>query len=81
MSHSLFSPLQMGSVALPNRVLMAPLTRMRAAPGDVPTPLMTEYYRQRASAGLIVTEAAQVSPQGKGYMQTPGIYSAEQTAG
>lgn len=81
MSHSLFSPLPMGSVTLPNRVLMAPLTRMRAAPGDVPTPLMTEYYRQRASAGLIVTEAAQVSPQGKGYMQTPGIYSAEQTAG
>lgn len=81
MSHSLFSPLQMGSVALPNRVLMAPLTRMRAAPGDVPTPLMTEYYRQRASAGLIVTEAAQVSPQGKGYMQTPGIYNVEQVAG
>mgnify|MGYP003443313214 FL=1 len=58
MSNTLFSPLQMGSVTLPNRVLMAPLTRMRAAPGDVPTPLMPEYYRQRASAGLIVTEAA-----------------------
>ena len=81
MSHRLFSPVQMGSITLPNRVLMAPLTRMRAAAGDVPTPLMAEYYRQRASAGLIVTEAAQVSPQGKGYMQTPGIYSAEQVAG
>lgn len=81
MSQSLFSPLVMGEVTLPNRIIMAPLTRMRAAPGDVPTPLMAEYYRQRASAGLIVTEAAQVSPQGKGYMQTPGIYSAAQVAG
>jgi len=81
MSNTLFTPLQMGDVLLPNRVLMAPLTRMRAAVGDVPTALMAEYYRQRASAGLIVTEAAQVSPQGKGYMQTPGIYSAEQVAG
>ncbi|MDT9170951.1 oxidoreductase, partial [Escherichia coli] len=55
--------------------------RMRAAAGDVPTPLIAEYYRQRAGAGLIVSEASQVSPQGKGYMQTPGIYSAAQVAG
>lgn len=81
MKASLFSPLQVGEVILPNRVVMAPLTRMRAAAGDVPTPLMAEYYHQRAGAGLIVTEAAQVSPQGKGYMQTPGIYSAAQVAG
>lgn len=81
MSQTLFSPLNVGSLTLPNRVVMAPLTRMRAAAGDVPTPLIAEYYRQRASAGLIVTEASQVSPQGKGYMQTPGIYSAAQVAG
>lgn len=81
MSQTLFSPLTLGAVELPNRVVMAPLTRMRAAPGDVPTPLISEYYRQRASAGLIITEASQVSPQGKGYMQTPGIYSAEQVKG
>lgn len=81
MSQTLFSSLVAGEVTLANRVIMAPLTRMRAAAGDVPTPLMAEYYRQRAGAGLIVTEAAQVSPQGKGYMQTPGIYSAEQVTG
>lgn len=81
MSTTLFSPLTVGAVQLPNRVIMAPLTRMRAASGDVPTPLIAEYYRQRASAGLIISEASQVSPQGKGYMQTPGIYSSEQTAG
>lgn len=81
MGTSLFSPLAVGALQLPNRVVMAPLTRMRAAAGDVPTPLIAEYYRQRASAGLIVTEASQVSPQGKGYMQTPGIHSAAQTQG
>ncbi len=81
MSVSLFEPIQMGSVSLANRVLMAPLTRMRAGAGDVPTDLMVEYYRQRAGAGLIISEASQVSPQGKGYMQTPGIYSAEQVKG
>lgn len=81
MTQALFSPLQVGAVTLPNRVVMAPLTRMRAAAGDVPTPLIAEYYRQRAGAGLIVSEASQVSPQGKGYMQTPGIYSAAQVAG
>lgn len=82
MTSSLFKPLTVGSVELPNRVLMAPLTRMRAtAPNDVPNDLMAEYYRQRAGAGLIVSEGTQISPIGKGYMDTPGIYSAEQVAG
>ena len=79
---SLFDPVTLGAVRLPNRVLMAPLTRMRASvPGDVPNDLMQEYYVQRASAGLIVSEGTQVSPEGKGYMDTPGIYSDEQVAG
>ena len=79
---SLFEPLDLGAVRAANRVLMAPLTRMRAtAPGDVPNDLMREYYVQRASAGLIVSEGTQVSPEGKGYMDTPGIHSAEQVAG
>lgn len=79
---SLFTPLTVGTLELPHRVLMAPLTRMRATPpGDVPNDLMLEYYRQRAGAALIFTEGAQVSPQGKGYMDTPGIYSDEQVAG
>jgi N-ethylmaleimide reductase len=71
----------MGSLTLANRIVMAPLTRSRAATGDVPTPLMSIYYTQRASAGLIISEASQISPQGKGYIQTPGIYSTEQIAG
>ncbi|WP_460846740.1 N-ethylmaleimide reductase [Nocardioides ultimimeridianus] len=79
---SLFDPVTLGAVTLPNRILMAPLTRMRASqPGDVPNALMADYYRQRASAGLIVSEGTQISPQGKGYMDTPGIHSAEQVAG
>jgi len=78
----LFDPLAVGTVTLPNRVLMAPLTRMRAtAPGDVPNDLMVEYYRQRAGAGLVVSEGTQISPQGKGYLDTPGIHNAEQVAG
>ena len=77
----LFQPYQLGSLTLANRVVMAPLTRSRAGAGDVPTDLMAEYYAQRASAGLIISEASQISPQGKGYIQTPGIYSAEQVAG
>ncbi len=82
MTSPLFEPLAVGAVTLPNRVLMAPLTRMRAAaPGDVPNDLMVEYYRQRAGAGLIVSEGTQISPQGKGYLDTPGIHSAEQLAG
>lgn len=79
MSSKLFTPMTIGVQALPNRVIMAPLTRMRSQePGDLPVPLMAEYYAQRASAGLIVAEASQVSPQGKGYSGTPGIYSDAQ---
>ena len=79
---SLFDPLTLGAVTTPNRVLMAPLTRMRAtAPGDVPNALMRDYYVQRASAGLVISEGTQISPEGKGYMDTPGIYDDEQVAG
>ncbi|MDT0183647.1 N-ethylmaleimide reductase [Microbacterium sp. ARD31] len=79
---SLFEPLTLGAVRARNRVLMAPLTRMRAtAPGDVPNDLMREYYVQRAGAGLLISEGTQVSPEGKGYMDTPGIHSDEQVAG
>jgi N-ethylmaleimide reductase len=80
-SVDLFSPLRLGALDLPNRVVMAPMTRNRAGPGNVPTALNATYYAQRAGAGLIVTEATQVSPQGVGYPGTPGIHSAEQTAG
>jgi N-ethylmaleimide reductase len=74
----LFSPVRLGELELANRVVMAPMTRNRASnPGRVPTPLMAEYYRQRASAGLIVTEATHASPEGVGYADTPGILSAE----
>jgi len=79
---SLFESLSVGAVTLPNRVVMAPLTRMRATPpDDVPNALIAEYYRQRASAGLIVSEGTQISPIGKGYMDTPGIYSDAQVEG
>jgi N-ethylmaleimide reductase len=77
----LFEPFALGPITLGNRIVMAPLTRNRAGPGDAPQPLNVEYYAQRASAGLIITEGSQVSPQGKGYPGTPGIYSAEQVAG
>ncbi len=78
---SLFEPVQLGAILAPNRILMAPLTRCRAYPGNVPGPLNAEYYRQRASAGLIVSEATSVSPRGFGYPNTPGIFTAEQVAG
>ena len=78
---TLFSPLQIGTYTLPNRVFMAPLTRNRARAGDTPGPMNAEYYAQRASAGLIVSEATQISRQGQGYPKTPGIYTAEQVAG
>lgn len=71
----------MGDLNLPNRVIMAPLTRCRAGAGRVPTPLMAEYYAQRASAGLILSEATSVMPMGVGYPDTPGIWSAEQVQG
>jgi N-ethylmaleimide reductase len=77
----LFSPFRLGPLALPNRIVMAPMTRNRAGPGDAPTELNATYYAQRSGAGLIVAEASQVSPQGLGYPHTPGIYSAEQIAG
>ncbi len=77
----LFSPLRLGAIELPNRVVMSSLTRNRAGEGNVPTDLMVEYYRQRASAGLILTEASPVCPEGHGYPRTPGIHTAEQIAG
>jgi len=78
---SLFAPVRLGAVNAPNRIVMAPLTRMRAGAGRVPTPLMAEYYSQRASAGLIVAEATAISQQGTGCPNTPGIYTDDQVAG
>ena len=75
---TLFDPVRLGSLVLANRVFMAPLTRNRAHADGVPGELAATYYSQRASAGLIVTEATQISPMGKGYINTPGIYSNEQ---
>jgi N-ethylmaleimide reductase len=76
----LFKPLRLGAFNLPNRMVMAPLTRMRAAPGGMPTSLMAEYYGQRASAGLIITEGTAVSPRAHGYPASPGIYAPQQIA-
>ncbi len=79
---TLFEPIQVGAYTLPNRIIMAPLTRSRANnPGRIPNELMIEYYRQRASAGLILTEATSVTPMGVGYPDTPGIWSDAQTEG
>jgi N-ethylmaleimide reductase len=78
---TLFSPVRIGELELPNRVLMAPMTRSRAGAGNVPTALNATYYAQRASAGLIISEATQVSPQGVGYPGTPGIHSDAQVEG
>jgi len=80
MNNRLQSPIDIGPCRLPNRIIMAPLTRMRA-PDNIPTELMKTYYVQRASAGLIITEATQISTQGAGYPNTPGIYNARQVAG
>ena len=77
----LFEPLRMGAVELPNRIVMAPLTRCRAQPGRVPGPLNAEYYAQRAGAGLIITEGTVVTPRGVGYPNTPGIWSEAQVEG
>jgi len=77
---TLFDPFQAGDIVLANRVVMAPLTRNRAAAGRVPSHLAETYYAQRASAGLIITEASQISPLGQGYLDTPGLYNAEQVA-
>ena len=78
---TLFDPLTLGDIALANRVVMAPLTRDRAAAGRVPHALNALYYEQRAGAGLIISEGTQVAPLGQGYLDTPGIYSPEQIAG
>ena len=77
----LCKPLRLGELELPNRIVLAPLTRNRAGPGNVPRPLNTTYYVQRASAGLMISEASQISAQGVGYPATPGIHSEAQVAG
>lgn len=78
---TLFDPTTLGDLPLKNRIVMAPLTRCRADAGRVPSELMVEYYRQRASAGLILSEATSVTPMGVGYPNTPGIWSADQVQG
>jgi 2,4-dienoyl-CoA reductase-like NADH-dependent reductase (Old Yellow Enzyme family) len=78
---SLFDPLALGDLTLPNRVVMAPLTRLRAGPSQIPNALMAQYYAQRASAGLIISEGVPVSAQGVGYAGVPGVWSDEQTEG
>ncbi|MCK1715684.1 MULTISPECIES: alkene reductase [unclassified Bradyrhizobium] len=80
-SKTLFEPHTLGSLTLSNRIVMAPLTRNRAGPGFVPSDLAAEYYGQRASAGLLISEATQISQQGQGYQDTPGIYSQAQIDG
>ncbi len=74
----LFEPIQVGALTLPNRIVMAPMTRSRANAAGVPSELAIEYYTQRATAGLLITEATQTSPMGQGYARTPGMHSAEQ---
>ncbi|NOD85889.1 MULTISPECIES: alkene reductase [unclassified Ruegeria] len=82
MTKELFKPLTMGPLNLPNRIAVAPMTRARTTqPGDIPNAMMAEYYAQRASAGLIITEATQISNQGKGYSFTPGIFTPDQIEG
>lgn len=82
MTEALFTPTHVGDIAVKNRIVMAPLTRNRARPeDDAPFDLHAEYYGQRAGAGLIITEGTQISPEGKGYAWTPGIYSDAQVAG
>ncbi|WP_321288828.1 alkene reductase [Alcaligenes phenolicus] len=79
---TLFSALKVGSLQLPNRIVMAPMTRSRTdQPGDIPNALMAQYYAQRASAGLLISEATQISRQGQGYSFTPGIYTQQQVQG
>lgn len=78
---TLFHPFDFAGLTLSNRIVMAPLTRNRAGAGLTPSHLAAEYYGQRASAGLIITEATQVSKQAQGYQDTPGIYTPEQIAG
>src|ERR1700761_9438129 len=75
---SLFDPIQLGAIAAPNRILMAPLTRGRGTRQHVPTPLMAEYYAQRAAAGLIISEATGISQEGLGWPYAPGLWSDAQ---
>ncbi|OAD22386.1 NADH:flavin oxidoreductase/NADH oxidase, partial [Candidatus Thiomargarita nelsonii] len=77
----LFSPITLGLYELPNRIVMAPMTRNRATKDGVPQAMNALYYAQRASAGLIITEASPISPQGIGYPNTPGIYHNDQVTG
>lgn len=81
MSKNLFDPITVGAWSLPNRIFLAPLTRARAGKERMPNALMAEYYRQRSTAGLILTEATSVTPMGVGYADTPGIWSNEQVEG
>ena len=78
---TVLSPYTLGDLELPNRLVLAPMTRSRALAGEVPNPLAATYYVQRASAGLLITEGTQISPQGVGYIRTPGIHSEQQVAG
>ena len=78
---TLFDPVRIGAWNLPNRIIMAPLTRSRAGAERIPNALMAEYYAQRASAGLIISEATSVTPMGVGYADTPGVWSPEQVEG
>lgn len=78
---TLFSPIQIGELKLPHRIIMSPLTRCRASVGRVPNALMAEYYTQRASAALIISEATSVDPMGVGYPDTPGIWNEDQVQG
>lgn len=77
---TLFDPIEVGDIALANRIVMAPLTRNRAMEGNKPGPLTVEYYRQRATAGLIIAEASPISPTAQGYLDTPGIWNDDQVA-
>ena len=81
MPHKLYESYDLGNISLKNRIVMAPMTRCRAAQGDVPTDLMATYYAQRATAGLIITEGTPVSAKARGYLWTPGIYTQEQIDG
>lgn len=78
---TLFDPIRLGNIGAANRIVMAPMSRNRAGPGQVPSPLMAIYYEQRATAGLIVSEATQISPAAEGNLEMPGVYSAEQRSG
>ena len=75
---TLFDSIQLGDLHLPNRIFMAPLTRLRGTADHIPTPIMAEYYAQRASAGLIISEGIPIDPLGVGYANVPGLWSREQ---